>query len=407
MNVPAASSLTARSVLATCRESTSRRSASLDEARARRGCVPSGRGSRLLLASAWSQLRLVDERALDQLAAEDGVGGDARGVARLGDAPLDEVDVDEPLGALDVQRAGPPHPAEHLQDLDDAERVKRALHGEPKSIIGPDERRPAHAHLPGLGLLAHRLPRPHRLVRGQQRRGGRPHQPRRRRATTAGSRAALAAEGVLLLHGVEITTLCGDFVVFSPDLDYLAGFSAVQDRAAAGHVAADAAVVWVHPGAGGGRSGSTYYSGHREHGRAASSTPSRSSTATGSASATSPSPSSIAGAPGRARAPAAATPTTPGDLMICYTEMPDPVRSTADVVDGHQERRHDPAPPRGAGPPPAPVSASSRRQPVRISTSARPAQSRVRRHHARRSPRPSRDAGEGAVLVYCPTPRPA
>ena len=29
----------------------------------------------------------------------------------------------------------------------------------------------------------------------------------------------LAAEGVLLVHGVEISTLFGDFVVFSPDLD--------------------------------------------------------------------------------------------------------------------------------------------------------------------------------------------
>ena len=34
--------------------------------------------------------------------------------------------------------------------------------------------------------------------------------------------AALSAEGVLLIHGVEISTLYGDFVVFSHDLDYLA-----------------------------------------------------------------------------------------------------------------------------------------------------------------------------------------
>ena len=40
---------------------------------------------------------------------------------------------------------------------------------------------------------------------------------------------SLAAEGVLLLHGTEISTLYGDFVVFSPDLDYLAGFRALQD----------------------------------------------------------------------------------------------------------------------------------------------------------------------------------
>src|SRR5512147_1174109 len=40
---------------------------------------------------------------------------------------------------------------------------------------------------------------------------------------------ALAAEGVLLLHGVEISTMFGDFVVFSPDLDYLATFRDVQE----------------------------------------------------------------------------------------------------------------------------------------------------------------------------------
>ena len=84
-------------------------------------------------------------------------------------------------GTLDVQGAGAPHPAEHLQDLDDAEGVQCALHGGAKSIIGADERRPAHAHLPGLGLLAHHLPRLHRLVRRQRGRGRGPHQPRRRR----------------------------------------------------------------------------------------------------------------------------------------------------------------------------------------------------------------------------------
>ena len=42
--------------------------------------------------------------------------------------PCGEVDVDEALGTLDVQGAGAPRPAEHLQDLDDAEGVERALH---------------------------------------------------------------------------------------------------------------------------------------------------------------------------------------------------------------------------------------------------------------------------------------
>lgn len=72
---------------------------------------------------------------------------------------------------------------------------------------------------------------------------------------------ALAAEGVLLVQGVEISTLFGDFVVFSPDLDYLATLRAVQDALRPGDVPDDAAVVWVHPIAGGGRSGSAYYPG--------------------------------------------------------------------------------------------------------------------------------------------------
>jgi hypothetical protein len=72
---------------------------------------------------------------------------------------------------------------------------------------------------------------------------------------------ALAAEGVLLIHGVEISTLFGDFVVFSPDIEYLSTFADVQDAPRAGQVPDDAAVVWVHPGAGGGRSGSAYYPG--------------------------------------------------------------------------------------------------------------------------------------------------
>ena len=135
-------------------ESTSRSALSATAPRSTR-MVPSGRGSRLLLGQRLVELLLVDQRPLEELAADDGVGGDARGIARLGDAPLDEVDVDEPLRTLDVQRAGAPHPAEHLQDLDDAERIKRALHAATKSIIVADERRPAHAHLPGLGLLAH------------------------------------------------------------------------------------------------------------------------------------------------------------------------------------------------------------------------------------------------------------
>lgn len=72
---------------------------------------------------------------------------------------------------------------------------------------------------------------------------------------------ALAEVGTVLVHGVEISTLCGDFIVYSPDLDYLAGFKDVQAVPQAGTIADHAAIVWVHPAAGGGRSGSTYYWG--------------------------------------------------------------------------------------------------------------------------------------------------
>jgi hypothetical protein len=72
---------------------------------------------------------------------------------------------------------------------------------------------------------------------------------------------ALAAEGVLLVHGIEISTLFGDFIVFSPDLDFLSTLRDVQDALRPEEVPGHAAVVWVHPIAGGGRSGSVYYPG--------------------------------------------------------------------------------------------------------------------------------------------------
>ncbi len=70
----------------------------------------------------------------------------------------------------------------------------------------------------------------------------------------------LADIGTILVHGVEISTLWGDFIVYSPDLDYLASFSDIQAVPQAGTIADDAAIVWVHPAAGGGLSRSTYYS---------------------------------------------------------------------------------------------------------------------------------------------------
>jgi len=71
----------------------------------------------------------------------------------------------------------------------------------------------------------------------------------------------LAEGGVTLIHGVEISTLYGDFLIYSPDLDYLARFKDVDAVPLAGSLAGDAALVWAHPAAGGGRSGSTFYEG--------------------------------------------------------------------------------------------------------------------------------------------------
>jgi predicted metal-dependent phosphoesterase TrpH len=71
----------------------------------------------------------------------------------------------------------------------------------------------------------------------------------------------LAERGILLLHGVEISTLFGDFLVYSPDLDYLATLRPVQDPLRRPQIPAHAAVVWAHPAAGGGMSRSSYYPG--------------------------------------------------------------------------------------------------------------------------------------------------
>ncbi|NLE22857.1 MAG: hypothetical protein GX624_08780 [Actinobacteria bacterium] len=141
---------------------------------------------------------------------------------------------------------------------------------------------------------------------------------------------ALAAEGVLLIDGVEISTLFGDFVVFSPDLDYLATLRAVQEALRPGEVPDHAAVVWVHPGAGGGRSGSHYYPGI-EH------------MVAGAVDAVEVFNGSwlgqdhvaiaeeLAATLGVART-GGSDAHDPADLMTCFTELPDPITSTADVV---------------------------------------------------------------------------
>jgi predicted metal-dependent phosphoesterase TrpH len=148
---------------------------------------------------------------------------------------------------------------------------------------------------------------------------------------------ALLAEGVLLLHGVEISTPLGDFIVFSADLDYLASFAAVQRAPQAGDLPGHAALVWVHPGAGGGRSGSTYY-------------PELERMVAGVIDAVEvyngnwPGDRYVAAAEqaaehlGLART-AGSDAHTAEQIMACYTELPDPVRSTADVVTAIKNQR--------------------------------------------------------------------
>jgi predicted metal-dependent phosphoesterase TrpH len=74
----------------------------------------------------------------------------------------------------------------------------------------------------------------------------------------------MAARGVLLLHGVEISTLFGDFVIYSPDLEFLSTLTPLQTPLPREQVPDHAAVVWAHPSGGGGMSGSCYYDGLEE-----------------------------------------------------------------------------------------------------------------------------------------------
>ena len=98
-----------------------------------------------------------------------------------------------------------PRLAEHLRDLDDAEGAQSAPHTVGECILPLHATGPAHPHLSGLELLAHLLPRLHRRLPREGPRGRGAHQPRQRGATTASSRRPLADEGVLLIHGVEIS----------------------------------------------------------------------------------------------------------------------------------------------------------------------------------------------------------
>ena len=149
--------------------------------------------------------------------------------------------------------------------------------------------------------------------------------------------AALSAEGVLLINGVEISTLFGDFVVFSPDLDYLDTFKDVQDAPRPGQLPEHAALVWVHPGAGGGRSGSSYYPGLE---RMVAEVVDGVEVYNGSwlEERYVHVAEEIAAQLGVART-GGSDAHEPEHLMTCYTEIPDPVRSTADVVSALKERR--------------------------------------------------------------------
>ena len=140
----------------------------------------------------------------------------------------------------------------------------------------------------------------------------------------------LADEGIVLIHGVEISTLFGDFVIFSPDLDYLASFRDVQEFPRPGSIAADAAVVWVHPAAGGGRSGSAYYPSLEQQ---VAPLIDAVEVYNGTYSARKEVETA------RRIATDLALPETGGSdahrpdrLMACFTSFPDAVRSTADVV---------------------------------------------------------------------------
>lgn len=146
----------------------------------------------------------------------------------------------------------------------------------------------------------------------------------------------LAAEGVLLVHGVEISTPYGDYVVFSPDLDYLARFRDVQDAPQQGELPDHAALVWVHPAAGGGRSGSAYFPGLE---RMVAGVIDAVEVYNGAwlADRYVSAAEEIAGQLGLARTGGSDAHDV-GHLMRCYTQIPDPVRSTADVVTALKRR---------------------------------------------------------------------
>jgi hypothetical protein len=142
--------------------------------------------------------------------------------------------------------------------------------------------------------------------------------------------SGLKADGVLLIHGVEISTPVGDFIVYSPDLDFLDGFRDVQDAPVPGELPGDAALVWVHPAAGGGRSHSAFFHGLE---RLVADVIDAVEVYNGNwlGGWYVESANAIAAQLGVARTGGSDAHEV-GRLMACYTEVPDPVRSTEDVV---------------------------------------------------------------------------
>lgn len=141
---------------------------------------------------------------------------------------------------------------------------------------------------------------------------------------------ALAAEGVLLLDGVEISTPLGDFLVFSSDVDYLGTLRDVQEPPRPQTLPEHSAVVWAHPGAGGGRSGSAYYPElHRMVADIVHAVEVYNGSWLGSRYVRIA--ERIAADLGVARI-GGSDAHKPEDLMSCYTTLPDPVTSTADLV---------------------------------------------------------------------------
>lgn len=142
--------------------------------------------------------------------------------------------------------------------------------------------------------------------------------------------SGLKTDGVLLIHGVEISTPVGDFIVYSPDLDFLDGFRDVQDAPVPGELPDDAALVWVHPAAGGGRSQSAFFHGLE---RLVADVIDAVEVYNGNwlGDWYVESANAIAAQLGVARTGGSDAHEV-GRLMACYTEVPDPVRSTEDVV---------------------------------------------------------------------------